>query len=174
MLIIIEGQARVGKTSLSKMLVQELNKANVSAKMLKSYKRPDYMNYLVRDVLPLGLDMNVNILDRAHLSELVYRIYDKTMDDDYFAELLGFDKVLAHTHTVQIVLTCDPYILAKRHLETERNLEGDIETIGELFDEALKESKIPTLYIDTSDSYDSEEFLADVLDFLMVNMEKNV
>jgi thymidylate kinase len=171
MLIIIEGQARVGKTSLSKMLVQQLSEVKVPAKMLKSYKRPDYMNYLVHDVLPLGLDSNVNILDRAHLSEIVYRIYDETMTDDHFAELLGFDKVLSYTNTIQIVLVCDSYQLAKRHLETERNLEGDIEVIGALFDQVIQESKLPTLYIDTTDSYDPEDFLESVIEFLMVNME---
>lgn len=165
MLLIIEGQARTGKTSLVLALVNALDKMGVPAFTRKSHKRDDYAWYMVSDVVPMALAGDaMYVLDRAHLSEIVYRAYEDNMSLEHYRDMMAVDRVLATAGALLVHVRAEPQELIERHALTGRPFEGDVFVLGEMFEGVVADSAIPTLVVDTT-STAPEKCLEDVIAF---------
>lgn len=153
MLIIIEGQARTGKTTLARNLAEMIEKTGQKANIFKRKERSENPAVaIIRDLLPLVIDHTAHwIVDRAHITEKVYTAYnsrpkaypDEAIDwiDECFA---------ASPEVILVYLTADEATLRRRHADTIRPFEGSIKVLSILFDEAILDSDIATIQIDTS------------------------
>lgn len=151
MLVILEGQERTGKTTLATELCRQVDASGHSVEVKKFEKRSRADIGMLAYVLPLALDdSKLWIVDRGHITEIVYRTMDESIDRKYFDHLMYVDDVLAQFDTHQVYLRADKKVLNARHAETGRETVGSIERIRELFDLSIAASHIPTSSFSTN------------------------
>lgn len=171
MLVIVDGPARTGKTSACRLMVERLIANGVVAQYHKSIKLDNYFFYMAHDVVKLALDNStIHILDRAHLSEIVYRLNDNSFTNETFYDMMAVDRVLASLGAIQIIIVADIDELVKRHIKTWRPFEGSIEQIKNMFVELADMTKIPTILVDSTDKT-VEDVTLEIVEFVFSKME---
>lgn len=152
MLIILEGQARTGKTTACQELIRRFRECGTQARIFKSNIRSSNpAAAIVEQLLPLCFDDRcVWICDRAHITERVYSTY-------YGRELSYDPNILAHCDgimslagTIMFHLVASADVLDTRMKATHRATEGSISDLSKLFEQFIAGSKIMTQVIDTS------------------------
>lgn len=152
MLVILEGQARTGKTSVTHELIRRFRTAGIQARMFKSAVRSENpAEAIITQLLPLCFDDDcIWICDRAHITEQVYTLYNKR-DRPYPSLMIArIDEIMAMSGSLLFYLVTETDILEQRMAATGRESEGSIEMIRYIFEMYIRQSAITKRTIDTT------------------------
>lgn len=138
MLIILEGVARAGKSSIAELLLKKLDNLGLATSILKCDRGDNPYEDMVSTHLPAAYERDsVVIADRAHISELVYNSFYARTPPYPLIAMKRFDGGLSLGHTLLVYVDARTDILVARHTISSRPLEGsneaDIDTLKHLF-----------------------------------------
>lgn len=154
MLIILEGPARTGKTTLAAWLDELFAEAGINSKRYKEVRDDHPVDGMRKFQAPLAYDKNaVHIVDRSLLTEQVMsNVYGRRVDWTY-DDMKALDRLFAEGQTLLVLLTADEKTLLKRHEETKRELENGFAPSAVLaqFEDAYEASTIDKVKLDTSE-----------------------
>lgn len=165
-ILILDGQARTGKTTTAQLVRSELIKRGYKVELEKFTKDERSRHHtLIGEILPMAVDDGViHILDRGIFTELVYaKLYGRIYNPDI---LKLIDELMGRLPVFIALLEADASVLIERHKNTNRELEGDIETIARMFEYELLQSQIMSQTYDTSSASPTELVEQIVDDFL--------
>lgn len=152
MLVLFEGPRSVGKSTTISWAAKQLTQRGFKTEVVKferssnPYKR---MMEVMPDMANSGLDV-IYLMDRGHITELVYTFYHSRSVEYTLEQVMELDRLLSTLDTLMVYMVCDPIILADRMENDEKESEGDIESILDLFQNAIELTTIQTAYVDTS------------------------
>lgn len=170
-ILILDGQARTGKTTTVQLVRSELIARGYKVDLEKFTKDERSRHHtLIGEILPLAVDDNViHILDRGIFTELVYaKLYSRPFNADI---LKLVDELMGRLPVFVAMLVAEPEILIARHNATSRPLEGDVHTISRMFEYEMLSSTIASKTYDTTFELPksiSNEIVGDFLAFLEV------
>jgi dCMP deaminase len=173
MLFILDEVDQGGKTTLAKGLSRELNIPYIKLKNIKideNIKIDDNVSIATHSQIETIIQLHEQgiikdaILDRLYISEFVFsNLFERDYDNAY---LFNIEERLKKSNDV-ILIRCKPGIheLIRRWKENEKLLSlNHIYNVCKLYDQWYRQSTLPVINIDTSNSV--EESLQSLLDQL--------
>lgn len=152
MLVIFEGQRSTGKSTIIDLVARKLLRKGYDVKQLKLTRSQSPVVVMKAVMPPAALSelSEITLMDRAHVSEMVYSMHtgrDITYEPQ---ELLDLDEELSTMDTLMIFLDCSTKILIERMKFDNKEPEGDIEAIGTLFHQVVGQTNIQTAFVDNT------------------------
>lgn len=157
MLLIIEGQRNVGKTTAIDAFIAA-NTVRTSPlwgrkiEKLSKQRMQFPVVSMMRDWLPAAFDeSSIFILDRGHLTEQVYTELTGRPVTWTHQEMSWAEYFLSNANAVTVYLNCDPQVLYNRQISTGKESEGEIFTIWRLFEIYYKRTPVSKYKIDVTE-----------------------
>lgn len=150
MLIILEGQARTGKSTLANAIFEHLKTKQTPCFVHKFKRTPNALRTMIQYILPMAFDDKIHVVDRAHLTEVIFNELLSRDAPFTYSDIIHLDNFLSLGNSLLVLVTCPEHVRMKREVETKRLSEGDPKVVRWMFEKAFGRSVMNKMVVDTS------------------------